>query len=193
MKTQCYTINKLSELTGIDRRTLKKRLDDVEPAKVEAGRKYYTLEDATEDRKGLAALCPPFHAKHTGHYLEPSLRKFYTASHLMMQALFEYEKFCGRCRDDREFLKLIIDDFNRPTDLGGEPVASVLLGACEGMTETCEVMSGIYTLCDEIGQRFFHVDAALNVTGFFSSPEGMRMRAEAKQRLGRSEPDDDPQ
>tara|TARA_Y100001938_G_C7771521_1_gene273495 strand:- start:2 stop:484 length:483 start_codon:yes stop_codon:yes gene_type:complete len=43
-----YTVNKLSELTGADRRTLNKRLAGEEPAHVHAGKKYYELNHVIE-------------------------------------------------------------------------------------------------------------------------------------------------
>jgi hypothetical protein len=42
-----YTVNGLSEQTGVDRRTIKKRLRDVAPRKTDGGNKLYALEDLT--------------------------------------------------------------------------------------------------------------------------------------------------
>ena len=43
--TNLFTINGLSDETGVDRRTIKKRLANTEPRRVDNGQKYYALED----------------------------------------------------------------------------------------------------------------------------------------------------
>ena len=170
-----YTINRLSELTGIDRRTLKRRLANT-PPKGTGPRKerLYTVEDAMAQPSGRSTAGHGAMANHT-HYLRPFFMALFKSAHLLDVAVAEYDKFLGLMdrKGDKSQQPLIVDDLNTVTTYGKQ-VHEQLLGAKKGTLGGSLIDAK--TALEDMVQRLLDVDATLGVTGFFDTPEGQRMR-----------------
>lgn len=185
-----YTINRLSELTGADRRTLSKRLRDVEPVRVTNGAKYYTLEMALEaapDANRPKAKPAPSQAasRHRDHYLYDFILAAIHAGHWLHKTKDAYmammDKIGDIARTGSEAAKELVEYEMNVVSPGYErPVHELLFGT--GEDNLGGQIADVLIACERYNQRILDVDAALRISGTFDTKEGREMLAAVRKK-----------
>ena len=184
--TPSHTLNKLSEMTGHDRRTLKRRLVNVTPARFDGKSPCWTVSAA------MAALdhetAPP--RRSTGravelsggsrsHWLFDLVIQLMSAGHHMHEAVGAYLAMLDhmnavmRSPADDPRRGQIEEEMNLVSAGVQRPLHELLLGS--KADDTGSLIADALAAVEKVNQRILDLDATLMLTGFFTTPEGRDM------------------
>jgi hypothetical protein len=179
-----HTINRLSEITGVDRRTIRKRVEGVKPAKVVNGRKYYRIADAGEP--GRPNMRGYRYDGNDEHWFHDPFKAVFVAAAAIDQAIEQWLKMAAKIKAislqrgtvENEILE---DEINQQTLVHEKPVAELLLyGHVQKRNKkTIERLIEAYAAIAPIIQAILDIEAVFNVTGFFNSTVGREIKASA--------------
>lgn len=193
--TPSYTINKLGDLTGFDRRTLGKRLANVPPHRVVKGRKFYTISQATDACEPVRN--PAHKPTHQGetlrgnreHWLYELVRNCSAAGAALHAAMDGY--FAALDHVESAF-KLPANDPRRAAiesemnleSFGTRTPLHQLLFSSKGSRSLGDEIADVLILAEKVNQRVLDIDATLAITGFFSTGTGRAMALKVRAAHG---------
>lgn len=184
--TPAHTLNALSELTGHDRRTLKRRLVNVTPARFEGKSPLWTIAAAMAALDHETAAPRRSNGKPVelsggsrSHWLFGLVIELMTAGHHMHRAVACYlttldhmtEVMRGPADDPRR--GQIEEELNLVSAGTQRPLHELLLGTKND--DTGSLIADALAAVEKVNQRILDLDATLMLTGFFATPEGRAM------------------
>jgi len=183
--TPSHTLNALSDLTGHDRRTLKRRLVNVTPARFKGKSPCWTVSTAMAALDHEAAT-PRHHGNPVelsggsrDHWLFPLVNELMTAGHYMHRAVDTYLATLDhmtavmRSPADDPRRGQIEEEMNLVSAGTQRPLHELLLGTKND--DTGSLIADALAAVEKVNQRILDLDATLQLTGFFTTPEGRAM------------------
>lgn len=186
LATPTHTINALSDITGIDRRTLRKHLANTEPARTENGRRFYTVEQAMQTRQNtIFRNSSPSQYQQSApasrtHWLYPVIKSCEMAGAYLHEAVngatsaLDYLDEVLKAPDSDPRKAQIEDEMNLES-YGRQVRLHTLFFAHEDKPSLAEQVIDMCEAMIAVNQSVMEIDATLALTGFFSTPAGREM------------------
>ena len=184
--TPAHSLNKLSELTGHDRRTLKRRLVNVTPARFDGKSPCWTvsaamaaLDHETSPPRRSTGRAVELSGGSRSHWLFDLVIQLMTAGHHMHEAVGAYLAMLDhmtevmRSPDNDPRRAQIEEEMNLVSAGTQRPLHELLLGS--KADDTGHLILDARDAAEKVNQRILDIDATLQLSGFFSTPEGRAM------------------